>query len=393
MPHHKKRALEDNSTHHPTTRIPASLFAAFAAAALLSACGGGGSNAPATSAPPPPVSAPAPIEPPVTAPPPAPAPANPSLVTSVSSPTYAAGTVEKGAWAVLMHERAACGFGLVQQDTRIDAASQAHAYHLAKNSAERNVYYIGHFEDPNLPYFAGNSPADRLAASGFPITGSSSEENLDTATFSYVAGSRAPFVTMNETRGAASMRTLLTSVYHLLGVLHDGRLGGTGSDYQVGSMVQGTTTFTVEHYRFGVTLAAVDSNPQRLGSGNLATYPCAGATAASASWQPANESPAPFSDVTSTSTSTLYGTPVYFKADPGSTLVVNSATVTRVSTGVAVALRQLTKSNDPNAAIKDNEVFIVPTSPLVVGAAYDVVATGTLDGVAFARKFTFTPAP
>ena len=393
MPHlYLSKLTLENDAHRQRQRIPTSLLAAFAAATLLSACGGGGSSSAPAAPTTPPVAAPGPVEPPVAAPTPAPSPApvNPSLVTSVTAPTYAGGTVEKGAWDVLMRERAACGFGLVQQDTRFDTASQAHAFHLAKNSAERNVFYHGHFEDPSLPYFIGNSPTDRLVANGFPSIGTSSAEDLDAQRASYVAGSQMPIITLSEAQGSASTRRLLTTVYHLLGVLHEGRFGGVGSDYQMSSVVQGNTTFTVENYRFGVMTGAF-SSPQLLGTGNLATYPCGGATAASANWQPVLESPAPFPEITSTSTH--YGTPVYFKADPGSSLVVSTATVTRVSTGASVALRQMTKANDPNAIIKDNEVFIVPTSPLVVGAAYDVSASGTLNGVAFTRTFTFTPAP
>lgn len=63
--------------------------------------------------------------------------------------------------------------------------------------------------------------------------------------------------------------------------------------------------------------------------GNIATWPCAGLTGVCGTFKPASESPTPFPDVTSTAT--VYGTPVYFKADAGSTLVVTTASVTKVS--------------------------------------------------------------
>ena len=57
---------------------------------------------------------------------------NPDLATSVTPPTYPVGTTEKGAWDLMMCQRATCGFGLLQQDSRLDVASYAHAHYMVR---------------------------------------------------------------------------------------------------------------------------------------------------------------------------------------------------------------------------------------------------------------------
>ena len=137
------------------------IVVALLAAAALTACGG--TSTASTAAP-----APAQTPVPAPAPAPAPAPVNPDLVTSVTPATYAVGTVEKGAWDVLIAERQACGFGLLQQDTRLDVASANHARYLTALSVSTGVHQIGHFEDPSKPNFTGVYPWDRAIAQGFP---------------------------------------------------------------------------------------------------------------------------------------------------------------------------------------------------------------------------------
>ena len=58
-----------------------------------------------------------------------------------------------------------------------------------------------------------------------------------------------------------------------------------------------------------------------------------------------------------------------------------------------LTLRQVTSANDPAGVIGGHEVFLVPTAALVVGASYNVGVAGTVDGVGFAKQFTFKTAP
>ena len=365
----------------------AHLFLTVALAATLAACGGGGSDSSSPSTVPVGATPPAPAPAPGAAPTPSPAPAtNPDLVLSVTAPTYSTGSVERGAWSVLMDERAACGFGLVQQETRLDAANAAHAKVLADLSIATKVSWGGHGEDSTKPGFTGANALDRAIHQGFPSTASVDEiVSADTALRSNTSG--AQFVP-NEAQGASSMRRLMGTVYHLSGAMYPGRLGGVGSA-RASTAYDSTTTFEV--YRFGALIATTDSNAQRLGSGVVATYPCVAAKHVSATFLPATESPNPFPDVTSSSV--VYGTPVYLKVDASSVLAVTSATITRVSDSSSVPVRQVTRASDPAAQVGANEFFMVPTAALVPGADYAVAVTGTVDNVMFTKNFTFMPQP
>lgn len=361
------------------------LSVALAATLALAACGGGGSGSSAVGVMPP-APAPAPA-------PPAPAPAtNPDLVTLVTPPTYAAGTVEKGAWAVLNRERQACGFGLLQQDSRLDAASAAHAFYLAQNSIDKLVILIGHGEDPTYAYFTGNSILDRAERAGYPTSalglyGGVSE--ILTNYYAVVPNGRAAPLVMNEPTGAAEMRGLVETVYHLSGVMNAGRAGGIGSANKTGPT--NSKDFFQQQFRLVADFAFDSANPQRLGSSNVASWPCAGLTGVGGTFKPATESPNPFPEITDENVK--YGTPIYFKADAGSTLVVSAATVTKVSDNSVLVLRQLGAANDPAKMIGANEVFLVPTTALAAASSYAVSATGTLNGTAFTKTFTFATAP
>ena len=284
-----------------------------------------------------------------------------------------------------MAQRSTCGFGLLQQDSRLDVASAAHTYYLVQNSLDRKLNVGGHFEDPTWTYFYANAPWDRAAKAGFPVSVS---EILDAQTFTQGSSSPAPFAA-GEALGASSMRSLIETVYHARGALWGGRSGGIGSTLGTGPFQTG---FNMTVYRIVAEVSdEADSLKQKLGTGNIATWPCAGLTGVAGVFVPATESPNPFPEITSTTVT--YGTPIYFKADPGSVLVVSTATVTKVLDNSMLVLRQLTKANDPVAEIGANEVFVVPTTALAKASSYTVNATGTLNGTAFTKTFTFATAP
>ena len=324
---------------------------------------------------------------PAPAPAPVPAPVNPDLVTSVTPPTYAVGSVEKGAWDVLEHERAACGFGLLQQDSRLDVASHAHAFYLAQNSVDQGQFFLGHFEDPAPPYFYAAAPWDRAVRSGLPA-GSLTTEILSSH-IGFALTSAPPPLVAREALGASEMRGLLETVYHLAGALSSGRTGGVGSQLSSGALVAhpGNTFFAFDL----VGEVSVDAKPQVLGGGTMATWPCAATVGVKGAFAPAQESPNPFPDIVDPNV--VYGTPVYFKADAGSVLTVASATITKVADGTVLGTRVVTKSNDPAGHVGVNEAFMVPTTALAAGSSYAVTMTGTIDGAPIARTFTFATAP
>ena len=216
------------------------------------------------------------------------------MVTSVTPPTYPVGSVQKGAWDVLMSERQNCGFGLLQQDTRLDAASYAHEYYLAQNSIDTKGFVGGHNENPADSYFTGTNGLERAVAKGVPrVSGMSINEILDEQNI--VRSRNTEYFPTSEARGASSMRRLVGSVYHLSGAMYAGRVGGVGAAHLSGPL----GTNTMEVYRFGTLIGELAGrNMQRLGSGNVVSYPCATARP-NASFAPATEGPNPFPEITS----------------------------------------------------------------------------------------------
>lgn len=363
------------------TKKLGSLFALVASASLV-ACGGGGSDSSSAAAAPalgiPASPAPAPV--PALIPAPA---VNPDLVTSVTLPTYAAGTPEKGGWDLLMAQRSTCGFGLLQQDTRLDVASEAHSNYLVQNSLRLLGTAVGHFEDPTYPFFTGNAPGDRATAAGY--NGNVFEILAIRSILTFSVGQQ---FTVDEALGATSMRDLIETVYHARGAFWAGRSGGIGAVAGFGPAAQ--SGVTQSQYRITSEISS-EANAQKLGTSTVASFPCNGTVGINGTFAPATESPNPFPSITDTAVK--YGTPLYFKADEGSSLVITTGTVTKVSDGSALTLSQLNKANDPAAEITSNEVFLVPTSALAKASSYSVHVVGTVNGTPFTKDLTFSTAP
>lgn len=91
------------------------------------------------------------------------------------------------------------------------------------------------------------------------------------------------------------------------------------------------------------------------------------------------------------------GTSIGVAVDVGSTLVITSASMIKVSTGAFVTLRApVMAANDPNAIkgvtyFKSNEGFVSADAPMDADTQYQVTITGTITGTVFSpRTFTFT---
>jgi hypothetical protein len=55
-----------------------------------------------------------------------------------------------------------------------------------------------------------------------------------------------------------------------------------------------------------------------------------------------------------------------------------------------IALQVLDSAKDPNKLLQPYQGVAYPTTPLSPNSQYTVSLTGTINGVAFARTFTFT---
>lgn len=336
----------------------------------LTGCGGGGGGGNDVAA----------VAEPTPAAPVAKAPDAPPAATEAAgewpSGTYAAGSAEQAAWNVLQASRSQCGFGVLEQDVRLDAASRAHArYLLAEGSA--GTFAIGHAEsNGNNPYFTGAYATDRAQQAGY---GPYVIELLTASTETYVSVDPMPQPTAAD-RGERDMRALLNSVAHLSGAMASARVGGlaveTKQDRSTAS--DGMTTLVVNQ-RLGVLIGQQESLPL-LGAGKVASYPCAGTLDASYAFAPATEEPNPFPAVTDPNVQ--MGPPIYLRADDGSDLRVTSYSLKDAS-GTVLPVRT-------NAVPRQgHEFFMVPKQKLSPDSRYTVDLQGTANGASFHQAFEF----
>ncbi len=355
-------ALTNMHFSNTTPQNPAlGLLPALALAALLSACGGGSDSA----SPPAQAAAPAPA---TTSP-------NPSLVTSLATaPAYPADSEELAAYTLLNAERNRCGFGLLAQNAPLDAAARAHADYMIINSLN------SHLENPTQypEGFTGTEPLARVRAQGYTDVGGLTDEFAFFTTSDPVQTKRG--------LGVLGVRALLNAPYHLNGLMTGYRDVGIAvrSNDDTGKGQRGIFV----QINAGYTASA---GPQLLGSTDVQTYPCEGTTGVNRQLTNETPNPVPSRDLLANP----LGSSVYIAVRQGNRLAITSAAMTNASTGQAVALRTpVTSANDPygpclGGCFAPHQGYIVPDAPLQPDTGYTVMISGTNNGGAFSRSFTF----
>ncbi|HSO44321.1 MAG TPA: hypothetical protein VLQ47_02245 [Rhodoferax sp.] len=310
----------------------------------------------------------------------------PTVTLPIPASSYLAGSAELAAYTVLQQARALCDFGVLRQDTRLDAASLNHARHLTSVSFASGTHVLAHYEDvASDPYYTGYYPWDRTKYTGY---GDQVAEILLGTWWDYDISYPDLVIPTLEQRGTESMRSLLNTVYHLSGAMFEGADVGFGVHIQT---VWTSATGRREEYRFG-SLNGYETATFALGAGQVATYPCQGSSNIPTEFEPDSESPNPFKD--SVYVSAVVGPPIYLKVDQGQVLTVSSTSKIISQNGYQVPFSVLTSANDPNIDpisgkpyIGLNEVFVIPTVPLNPYTTYQVTLYGTVDKVAFTRIF------
>ena len=356
------------------------IFALIACASTLVACGGGGSGSSGSV----PVAAPPPAPAPAPAPGPAPAPApGGSINTTPQTSTYAVGSPEYAAFVLLNAERGSCGFGFLKQSAKLDqATADANLYFAARASESlASAQAFAHAESGGSSGFTGQFPWDRVAFRGYGIA-ATADVNEDNASQFFKPASSLT----NNALSAGELNLLLTSVYHVGGLMT--------ARTEVGfNFIRTTTVDGWDASRLNLT-AGIPTGDLRQTSTTVRTYPCQGTTNVAGTFVPSNESPNPAPDLGAAS----IGTPIYINGPEGQTITVTDATVTPSTGGAAIASRLVTYANDPVFtsqgvhAVRLNETFILPLTPLTKGVAYTVAVTGNSNGAPFSRVFTFTPS-
>lgn len=330
---------------------------------LLSACGGGSDSA-APALTPAPVQAAAPASP------------NPSIVASVSgAPGYPPGSEELAAYQRLNAERGRCGFGLLADSAALAAAARAHADYQIINNLNSHLESASQFPEG----FTGAEPAARVRAQGYADLGGVTDEFAFFVSSSPVQSKRG--------LGELGIRVLLNAPYHLNGLMTGYRDVGIAvrSNDDTGKGQRGVFVQINAAY-------AASAGPQQLGSGDVQTYPCEGTSGVNRQLTNETPNPVPGRDLR---TAPL-GSTVYVAVREGNRLAITSAAMTRTATGEAVALRRpVTSENDPygpcqTGCFGPHQAYVVPDAPLLPGMAYTVMLSGTNNGAAFSRSFTFS---
>ncbi len=318
------------------------LAALFSVTALVAACGGGGDSRSST---------PLPI-------PPGPEVKAVDMVTSVPAPTYKG--EDLAFFNKLNAERAHCGFGLLAQNSKLDAAAFAHSTYGALNN------FFNHNEISTNPGYTGGDHIMRINAAGYPVTDKTSTEAL------------------NGGGGVISVRSLLVAPYHMASLL--GPYRDIGVSF-VTNPVNNIPLLTT-NYAFPSALG-----PQLLSTSEVLTYPCMGSNGVGRELNGETPNPVPGRDLSVNP----IGTPILVMVRVGNTLTIDSAMVVNAATGAPVTMRTpVTVKNDPYLKIlpyasyfSSNEGYVAPENSLEPNTTYQATVTGTNNKVAFTRTFTF----
>lgn len=302
-------------------------------AASLVACGGGGGGTPTPTST-------------------TPVSASASVVTTVAPSSY---TGEMAiAFNLINSERSHCGFGLLSQSTQLDTSAMAHARYTVTNNSGATP----HTEVAGQPGFTGVSPMDRMAATGYSI------------------GASDELVALGS--GTTAVRGLMSAPYHLAGLVGSYRDIGIG---MAATTVNGMSSVVIN---LGYQRWAA---PQLLASADVKTYPCDGSSGVKPALFGESPNPIPGRDLQTNP----MGAPIYVRVRDGNTLAITSASMLRLDNGSMVPLRAaITSANDPNRMLSANEGYVAPDASLEVNTSYQVTVTGTNNGTAFSRTFSFT---
>ncbi|MDF3035003.1 MAG: hypothetical protein K0S28_277 [Paucimonas sp.] len=248
------------------------------------------------------------------------------------------------------YRRQQLGLRQLTHHAAVDQAAQAHSTYQQQNDL------ISHDETPGKPGFTGITLADRLTAAGYRFG----------RTYAY----GEVIASSGTTSGVSAAEDLIAAIYHRFVIFEPVfRQAGAGA----ATVTNGNTYFTVDFIT-----DAFDG----LGQGKFVHYPVDGQQGVPINFFSDYETPDPVPNRNEV------GYPVSIHADLGSTINVESFTI-QPRGGAAMSARLLTKATDQNTSTS-SAVAIVPLSRLARLTTYDVSFSGSVDGVAVSRNWSFT---
>lgn len=344
------------------------LFPVFLIVTALTACGGGGGNGTTDSSSNQTASTGTVsyVAPPVTA------STTPIITASPATPS-SYNAEELAAFNRFNSHRSTCGFGYLEQNTTLDTSALNHIQWMVYNNT------VSHNEVAGTPGFTGRTSSLRMQAAGY-TGGTSYGEVLTGGTNMALTG-----------LGLASARRLLAAPYHLQSSMQGYREIGFAvrSGGPIGSGADITYSGSANVAWMVADMAASSTKLYQVqADSDVLTYPCNGIT--DVDFEVTAESPNPVSG-RNLATNPI-GHPIFVQAKSGQTLVISSVTITGPSGSVAL-LSTMTSSNDPNSLLGSHQAFVIPSTSLTANTTYTVAMSGTRDGNAFSKNFTFTTRP
>lgn len=304
--------------------------------ALLAACGGGGGGSTSTNT--------------------ASSGGTSTGSGTLTSPQYTAGSPELAAFNQLNTERQECGFPAVSENTLLDQAATNHMTYMQDNA------YVGHNETSGNPGYTGATPQARALYVGYATAGG------------FAGELNGEFTT--DVGGSLSVVGFTSVPYHeALFFTPTNDFGMTYNTVTLGP----SATYYVPEITTGYqgTAPALSSSPL--------TFPCQGTTGVDYESAQA-ESPAPLGINTQTNP---IGTPIAVIGNISDTIVLSSGQLTGPG-GTVINLDLLDSANDTNHEMQPYEASAFSASPLQPNSSYSATITGTINGTAFSRNFSFT---
>jgi uncharacterized protein YkwD len=308
---------------------------ALAAALALAACGGGSSNSSVTPA----------------------APAAPAAAVVVSPPqpgepaSVGNTAIDGRNW--INYRRGQVGMAAMSPNALIDRAAQAHSEYQKANNE------VTHDEVAGKSGFTGADLLQRLNAASFNFA----------ANANYAYGEVISATTNNS--GFYMAEELITAIYHRF-VIFEPQFKEIGT---------GAATTTRSYTYFTADFAANNGYGPGIGRGQIMTWPYNGQTAVTPNFFSDFEAPDPVPDRNEV------GYPVSVHGDISGLLAVQSFTI-RPRGGADLEVRLL--KHDTDKETPASAAAIVPLAVLKAATTYDVSFTGTADGVAVVRNWSFT---
>jgi hypothetical protein len=249
------------------------------------------------------------------------------------------------ALAAIDSVRTKMGMAAINCDNKIQHAAINHAKYQGLNNV------MTHQEVAGKQGFTGVNFWDRMKYTGF-------------------AGSAMNEVISGGGGGTAVVNQFMNSVYHRVPFV-----SFQAKSYGFGNYISGATN------KYGtIDFASGGSAPSPT---TTVVWPSVNATGVPKSFSCNTESPNPCN-----AGQTVVGSPISLTG--GSDLTITSTKI--VKKGTATGLAHLVRTNSFSGYIPKTQVYLIPNAPFAAATSYTATVTGSLNGSAFTKTWSFTTA-